>query len=151
IYVYDQLGQLKVTLPVEAGRAPLGMVTDANFLYVNEVLNGDILRYDLPVTPTSKPRVYDVCGGFLVAFGLGAPGAQFCALNAVDLGPDGRLYMSDNGAGPSFSFSEKFRNGRIFVLDPRTGATSVWFDRDTRGELNVAFASFPEFGVNGVA
>jgi DNA-binding beta-propeller fold protein YncE len=152
IYVYDSAGALKVTLPIPAGQAPLGMVTDANFLYVNEVLNGDILQYQLPVTATSRPvRVFDICGGFLVAFGLGAPGKEFCALNANDLGPDGRLYMSDNGAGPSFSFSEKFRNGRIYVLDPRTGATSVWFDRDTRGELNVAFSSFPEFGVNGVA
>jgi hypothetical protein len=61
-------------------------------------------------------------------------------LNANDLGPDGRLYMSDNGAGPSFVFSDKYRNGRIFVLDPRTGASSVWFDRDTRGELDVAIA-----------
>ena len=151
IYVYNPSGGLKVALPIPAGRAPLGMVTDAQYLYVNEVLNGDVLRYELPVTEQSQPQVYDVCGGFLVAFGLGAPGREFCALNAIDMGPDGRLYMSDNGAGPSFSFSERFRNGRLFVLDPRTGASSVWFDQDTRGELNVAFASFPEFGVNGVA
>lgn len=151
IYVFDPSGALKVTLPIPEGRAPLGMVTDAQYLYVNEVLNGDVLRYDLPLTPSSEPRVYDVCGGFLAAFGIGAPPREFCALNAVDIGPDGRLYMSDNGAGPSFVFSDQFRNGRIFVLDPRSGASSVWFDRDTRGELNVAFASFPEFGVNGVA
>lgn len=151
IYVFDPSGALKVTLPVPEGRAPLGMVTNEQFLYVNDVLNGDVMRYDLPVTPTSQPQVYDVCGGFLAAFGMGAPGREFCALNAIDLGPDGRLYMSDNGAGPSFVFSERFRNGRLFVLDPRTGASSVWFDRDTRGELNVALASFPEFGVNGIA
>jgi len=152
IYVYDQLGALKVTLPFPTGKAPLGMVTDANFLYVNEVLNGDLLQYALPLTPTSQPlRTFDICGGFLVAFNLGAPGKEFCALNANDIGPDGRVYMTDNGAGPSFSFSEKFRNGRIYVLDPRTGATSVWFDRDTKRELDVAFASFPEFGVNGIA
>jgi hypothetical protein len=134
------------------GRAPLGMAADRNYLYVNEVLNGDILRYTLPVTSNSVPeRVYDICGGFIVAFGLGAPGAEFCALNANDLGPDGRLYMSDNGAGPSFVFSEDYRNGRLFVLDPVTGGSSVWFDGDTRGELNVAMAANPEFGVNGIA
>jgi DNA-binding beta-propeller fold protein YncE len=48
-------------------------------------------------------------------------------------------------------FSERFRNGRIFVLDPRTGASGVWFDGDTRRELDVAIAGFPEFGVNGIA
>lgn len=151
IYVYDRLGRLRTTLTIPAGQAPLGMVTDDKYLYVNEVLNGDVLRYNLPLTSTSKPVVYDICGGFLVAFGLGKPGTEFCALNANDLGPDGRLYMSDNGAGPSFAFSDRFRNGRIFVLDPKTGATSVWFDADTRGELNVQIAGFPEFGVNGVA
>jgi sugar lactone lactonase YvrE len=152
IYVYNPSGGLKVTLPIPEGRAPLGMVTNDKYLYVNEVLNGDILRYDLPVTESSQPsRIYDICGGFLAAFGIGAPPEQFCALNANDLGPDGRLYISDNGAGPSFVFSERFRNGRIWVLNPETGESGVWFDQDTRGELNVAFASFPEFGVNGVA
>jgi sugar lactone lactonase YvrE len=151
IYIYNPGGGLEVSLPVPLGRAPLGMVTDEQYLYVNDVLNGDVLRYDLPVTEQSEPHVYDVCGGFLVAFGLGAPGREFCALNANDIGPDGRLYISDNGAGPSFVFSEDFRNGRIFVLDPRTGASAVWFDEDIRGELDVAIAGFPEFGVNGVA
>jgi sugar lactone lactonase YvrE len=157
IYVYDPAGRLdaRISVPMDnlpLGRAPLGMVADRDYLYVNEVLNGDILRYRLPVTSASLPeRVYDICGGFIVAFGQGEPGKEFCALNANDLGPDGRLYMSDNGAGPSFVFSENFRNGRLFVLDPRTGESAVWFDRDTRGELDVAIAAFPEFGVNGIA
>lgn len=149
IYVFSPLGTLKVALPIPEARAPLGMVTDSQYLYVNDVLNGDVLRYELPVTEQSQPQVYNVCGGFLAAFGIGE--GEFCALNANDIGPDGRLYMSDNGAGPSFVFSERFRNGRLFVLDPDTGASSVWFDQDTRGELDVAFASFPEFGVNGIA
>jgi sugar lactone lactonase YvrE len=151
IYVWDLIGRLRTTVKIAAGQAPLGMVTTDRHLYVNEVLNGDILRYELPLTSNSVPVVYDVCGGFLVAFGAGKPGSDFCALNANDIGPDGRLYISDNGAGPGFVFSDRFRNGRIFVLDPRTGAASVWFDGDTRGELNVAIAGFPEFGVNGVA
>ena len=149
IYVFNPLGGLQVSLPVPQGRAPLGMATNEQYLYVNDVLNGDILQYRLPVTDRSQPAVYDVCGGFLAAFGLNE--GEFCALNANDLGPDGRLYISDNGAGPSFVFSERFRNGRIWVFDPRTGTSGVWFDGDTRRELDVAFSSFPEFGVNGVA
>jgi sugar lactone lactonase YvrE len=149
IDVFDPSGQLIVSHPVPEGRAPLGMVADERFLYVNDVLNGDILRYTLPLTETSMPEVYDLCGGFLAAFGIGQ--GEFCALNSNALGRDGRLYISDNGAGPSFVFSENFRNGRIFVLDPRTGASSVWFDGDTRAELDVPFAAFPEFGVNGIA
>ena len=151
IYVYEPGGRLRTALPTPHDTAPLGMVTDERYLYVNEVLYGSILIYDLPLTVDSVPRVYNICGGFLAAFGVGTPGKEFCALNANDLGPDGRLYISDNGAGPSFTGSEKFRNGRIWVLDPRTGASGVWFDQDTRGELNVALSSFPEFGANGVA
>jgi sugar lactone lactonase YvrE len=157
IYVFDPSGRLdaRITVPMDGlplGRAPLGMAIDRNYLYVNEVLNGDVLRYTLPVTSNSVPdRVYDICGGFIVAFGLAAPGAEFCALNDMDIAPDGRVIMGDNGAGPTFVFSEDFRNGRLFVLDPRTGASSVWFDADTRRELDVAIAGFPEFGVNGLA
>lgn len=162
IYVWDPAGRLMVTMPIPSGRAPLGMVTSCHNpsrtcpagtqkLYVNDVLNGDMMVYDLPLTATSRPVVYDICGGFLAAFGIGAPPEQFCALNANDIGPDGRVYISDNGAGPSFVFSDKFRNGRIFVFDPRNGASAVWFDQDTRRELDVQIGGFPEFGVNGVA
>jgi len=162
IYVWDPAGRLTVTVPVPSGRAPLGMVTSCHNpsrtcpagtqkLYVNDVLNGDMMVYDLPLTATSRPVVYDICGGFLAAFGIGAPPEQFCALNANDIGPDGRVYISDNGAGPSFVYSDKFRNGRIFVFDPRNGASAVWFDQDTRRELDVQIGGSPEFGVNGVA
>ena len=144
IYVYSQSGQLKTSLPMPAGVVPLGMVTTATDLYVNDVFNGDLLRYTLPVTSTSTPvRTYNICGGFVVAFG--APG-DFCGLNANDVGPDGRIYMSDNGAGPSVVGPPGFLRGRIFVVDPETGASSVFF---ANRELNVA--GFPEFGVNGVA
>ena len=154
IYVFDYIGRLTATVEVPKddlplGRAPLGMVTDEKYLYVNEVLNGDVLRYDLPLTSSSVPSfVYHICGGFIVAFGLRT--GDFCALNANDIGPDGRIYMSDNGAGPSFVGSDKYRKGRIFVLDPRTGKVQIWFT-GVRGELDVAIAGFPEFGVNGVA
>ena len=36
------------------------------------------------------------------------------------------------------------------MLDPTTGKSSVWF-KGLKGELDVRIASFPEFGVNGVA
>jgi sugar lactone lactonase YvrE len=156
IYVYNEVGSRIATVEVPdddlpLGRAPLGMVVskDNKYLYVNEVLNGDVLRYDLPVTDKSKPSfVYNVCGGFIVAFGLSDE--EFCALNANDIGPDGRIYISDNGAGPSFVFSDKYRKGRIYVLDPMTGVSQIWF-KGLKGELDVRIASFPEFGVNGVA
>jgi sugar lactone lactonase YvrE len=156
IYVYDEIGRLTATVKVPdddlpLGRAPLGMVTsvDQKYLYVNEVLNGDVLRYDLPLTDDSEPSfVYNICGGFIVAFGLSE--GEFCALNANDIGPDGRLYISDNGAGPSFVFTDKYRKGRLWVLDPKTGKSSEWF-KGLKGELDVRLASFPEFGVNGVA
>jgi DNA-binding beta-propeller fold protein YncE len=108
-----------------------------------------VLRYDLPLTDDSEPSfVYHICGGFIVAFGLS--NGEFCGLNANDIGPDGRLYISDNGAGPSFVFTDKYRKGRIWVLDPVTGQVKVWF-KGLKGELDVAIAGFPEFGVNGVA
>ena len=37
------------------------------------------------------------------------------------------------------------------MLDPKTGASGVWFDQDTKRELDVQIGGFPEFGVNGVA
>ena len=57
IYIFNPLGGLSVSLPIPQGRAPLGMVTNEQFLYVNDVLNGDILRYQLPVTNRSEPFV----------------------------------------------------------------------------------------------
>jgi DNA-binding beta-propeller fold protein YncE len=109
-------------------RVPLGMVVAGNKLYVNDVLYGDLLEYTLPLTLSSVPVVYDVCGGFIIAFGLGLPG-EFCALNA---------------AGDVGIF-----NGRIMVVDPSTGTVGEFYDGDAAGELDVA--GFPPFGVNGVA
>lgn len=127
-------------------RVPLGMVVAGNKLYVNDVFNGDLLQYTLPLTATSVPVVYDVCGGFVVAFG--SPG-EFCALNANDELPDGRIVISDNGAGDFNEF-----NGRLMFVDPSKSpadptAVGEFYDGDAAGELDVA--GFPPFGVNGVA
>ena len=86
------------------------MVVAGSKLYVNDVFNGDLLEFLLPLTVASVPVVYDVCGGFVVAFGF--PG-EFCALNANDVLSDGRVAVPDNGAG-DFGFL----NGRIMVVDP---------------------------------
>lgn len=142
IYTFSPNGRLLTSTPLAPFVVPLGMVAVGNSLYVNDVINGDVLRFTLPLTPTSVPAfTYDICGGFVVAFG--APG-EFCALNANDEGPGGLIYVSDNGAG-DFGFT----NGRIWVLDPVSGLSSVFFDST---ELDVAAPpAFPQFGVNGVA
>jgi sugar lactone lactonase YvrE len=117
------------------------MVVADGALYVNDVFNGDVLKYSLPLGATSAPaRTYDICGGFAVV--VGGPG-QFCALNDIVAGPTSRLYMSDNGAG----FVSQL-NGRIFELDPVGGTTSVFLD-PSGPELDVD--GFPSFGVNGIA
>ena len=79
------------------------------------------------VTDTSTPEAaYDVCGGFLVAFGLPVKNnGPFCALNDMKRGPDGRLYIADNGAGPAFVFSPYCETGHIWELNPADGTSSV--------------------------
>jgi sugar lactone lactonase YvrE len=124
------------------------MMAVGQTLYVNDVLNGKVLRYSLPLTATSLPtQTYSICGGFVVAFG--APG-EFCALNANDVGPDERIYVTDNGAGANVAFpgSPAFPNGRIFVLDPGTGTATVWLDP---AQFDVSPTGFPPFGANGIA
>lgn len=163
IYTFGSNGRLKTSTPLPefgslgAPVVPLGMVVSGSNLFANDVFNGDAHWLELELTPSSSPvAVFHICGGFVSAFF--DPGA-FCALNANDVGPDGRVYMSDNGAGPNVIagagavFQDSFLNGRIFVLDPTTGASSVFFDSD---ELDVGGPShdpsaFPEFGVNGIA
>jgi sugar lactone lactonase YvrE len=140
IYTFSPNGTLVTSTPLAPFVVPLGMVAVGSNLYVNDVINGDVLKFTLPLTPSSVPTTYDICGGFVVAFG--APG-QFCAFNAIDVGPDARLFVSDNGAG-DFGFT----NGRIWVLDPVSGLSSVFFDS---AELDVDMTGFPHFGVNGVA
>ena len=69
--------------------------------------HGQVDRYRLPLTNTSTPEAtYNVCGGFLVAFGLPVKNnGPFSRLHAMKLGLNGRLYIADNGAGPAFVFN----------------------------------------------
>jgi hypothetical protein len=115
-------------------------------LYVIDVFYGQVDRYELPLTDTSTPEAtYNVCGGFLVAFGLPVKNnGPFCALNDMKLGPDGRLYMADNGAGPAFVYSPNFETGHIWVLNPKDGTSSVFYSNPV---LNVDPNSAPPFGV----
>jgi DNA-binding beta-propeller fold protein YncE len=143
IYTFGTNGRLKTSTPLPPFVVPLGMVVAGDDLFVNDVWNGDVLRYKLPLRASSVPaQTYDICGGFAVAFG--GPGV-FCALNANDVGPDSRVYPSDNGAG-DFGITE----GRIWVLDPTTGASSVFFDNPAL-DIPEMPPGFPPFGVNGVA
>jgi hypothetical protein len=153
IYTFGPDGQLKTATPMADFVIPLGVWAVGDLLYVNDVWNGDEMQYALPLTDTSVPlQTFHICGGFKAAF-FDPP--SFCALNANYLGPDGRIYMSDNGAGPTFvGGSTAFTHGRIWVLDPPTGASGMFF---ARSELDIDLNQVPPiginppFGVNGIA
>lgn len=139
IYVFDSSAELRVSVPVPNGVIPLGMIVVGRTLYVNDVINGDILAYSLPLREDSRPaRTYDICGGYLVAFG--APGT-FCALNDITRGPDGGLYSSDNGDASINQIT-----GRVYRLYPESGESSVFFQDPVLNAMG-----FPTFGVNGIS
>jgi hypothetical protein len=148
IFVYDANGALKSATPFlgcEGGlmAAPLGMHVIGNQLFVIDVFTGVVHRYNLPLTNTSTPdRSYPICGGFFAAFGPDP--STFCALNDMKKGPDDRLYLANNAAGPLFVFSNCCLTGQIFVLDPVSGASSVFYQNPA---LNVDVTQGPQFGV----
>jgi hypothetical protein len=146
IFTYDRFGHLLAQTPFVPCGAPLGMQAVGDKLYVIDVFYGQVDRYQLPLTDTSTPdATYNICGGFLVAFGLPVKnGGSFCALNDMKLGPDGRLYMADNGAGPAFVFSTNFETGRIWELNPVDGTSGIFYSNEV---LNVDPNSAPPFGV----
>ncbi len=146
IFTYDKFGHLVAQTPFVPCGAPLGMQAIGHKLYVIDVFYGQVDRYQLPLTDTSTPEAtYDVCGGFLVAFGLPVKNnGPFCALNDMKLGPDGRLYMADNGAGPAFVYSPNYETGHIWELNPKDGTSSVFYSDPV---LNVDPNSAPPFGV----
>ena len=142
ILTYNRFGHLVTQTPFTQCSAPLGMQAVGDKLYVIDVFFGQVNRYQLPLTNTSAPETtYSICGGFLVAFGL--PGT-FCALNDMKLGPDGRLYIADNGAGPAFVGSSNFETGHIWVLNPVDGTSGIFYSNEV---LNVDPNSAPPFGV----
>ncbi|HLJ87085.1 MAG TPA: hypothetical protein VKZ53_09685 [Candidatus Angelobacter sp.] len=175
IYVFGQDGELKTAMPMPSFSVPLGIWVVKDNLYINDVINGNELRYKLPLSPTSVPaQTYSICGGFKQSFPGGDP-ATFCALNGNYNGPDGRIYMADNGAGPDVA-PPGFLKGRIFALDPVTGVSSQFFPppggsspsqtpnacgstpvsqpdprTDPSTALDIVVGGFPEFGVNGIA
>lgn len=118
IYAFGPNGTLKTSTPVPTGVVPLGCIISGSQLFVNDVINGNELMYDLPLTNTSLPAMtFHICAGF-----VGNPG-PFCALNANYPGPDGRIYMSDNGDA---AYGDNI--GRIWALDPKTGNSSIFID-----------------------
>jgi hypothetical protein len=146
IFTYNQHGHLVAQTPFVPCGAPLGMQAIGNKLYVIDVFYGQVDRYQLPLTSTSAPdATYDICGGFLVAFGLPVKnGGPFCTLTDMKLGPDGRLYMTDTGAGPAFVFSPNFETGRIWEFNPTDGTSGIFYSNEV---LNVDPNSAPPFGV----
>jgi sugar lactone lactonase YvrE len=154
IYVFGSDGKLKTSVPLPEGFVPLGMVATCRELYVANVFGGDIAEFKTPLQTGSTPsRIFDLCGGFLAAFG--APGV-FCALNDLDIGRlDGFVYATDNGAGPGafppgFPHNPEFNKGKIYRLNPLTGKSEVFF-ADSRLNVGNNGLNFPPFGVNGIA
>jgi sugar lactone lactonase YvrE len=115
IYKFNRQGRLVTSTPTPQGVVPLGCTVTNNKFYMNDVFGGDELEYELPLTASSVPSIYHICGGF-----IGNPG-PVCGLNANYAGPDGRIYMSDNGAGLFGDFI-----GRIWVLNPRDGSAEIF-------------------------
>jgi sugar lactone lactonase YvrE len=149
IYMWDPNGNLVTSTAMPAGVVPLALNVLGNNLFVVDVLTGRMLKYNLPMADNSTPvGTFPICGGFAVAFGApDTTGRGFCALNDMVPGPDGRLYMSDNGAGPDVTGPPGFLNGRIFFFDPTNNTSGVFLD-PPGPELDIA--GFPEFGVNGI-
>jgi hypothetical protein len=110
----------------------LGCIVSGNSFYMNDVYNGDEYQYTLPLNANSQPtKVFHICGGF-----TGQPG-PLCAINANYVGPDGRVYVSDNGAA---LFGDTI--GRIWVVNPQTGTSSIFLDSST-GATAIAVANLP--------
>ena len=147
IDVFGHNGKLKTQTPVPTGVVPLGCIISGSQLFINDVFNGNELLYDLPLTDTSVPaRTFPICGGF-----VGNPG-PLCALNANYPGPDGRIYMTDNGEAEFGDFT-----GKIWVLDPITGVSSVFIAPPQLAVKSVPIADYVPtgtvlpFSANGIA
>jgi sugar lactone lactonase YvrE len=130
VYQFSPKGNLVSATPVKTGVVPLGCIVSGNSLYFNDVYNGDEYQYTLPLTASSQPtKVFHICGGF-----TGKPG-PLCAMNANYPGPDGNIYISDNGAALFGDFI-----GRIWELNPATGNSSIFLDSST-GATAIAVAN----------
>ena len=134
IYTFGRDGELLAATPTPTGVVPLGCTVSGDKFYMNDVYNGNELEYTLPLTETSLPNTYAICNGFFHQ--------PFCALNANYPGPDGRIYMSDNGAALFGDFI-----GRIWVLDPKTGSATIFLD--TQAQLGVAQLPAVDYVSNG--
>jgi len=141
IHVFDRHGNLITSTPTPGPQgpgdfpvAPLGCFVSGKKLYVNDVVHGTELEYQLPLNAMSTPHFYPVCGG---PFG-GAPNSATpqCFLNANYVGPDKRIYISDNGDALTTPLNFNDRIGRIWVLDPDTGIAARFIDNPP--ELAVA-------------
>ncbi len=146
IYAFNRQGKLVSATPTPNGVVPLGCTVSGHKFYVNSVFAGDELEYTLPLSETSLPNTYHVCGGF-----VGNPGLP-CGLNANYVGPDHRVYMTDNGAALFGLFT-----GRIWVLDPKTGSASVFIAPSELAVANLPLSNYvPDgtvlpYSANGLA
>ncbi len=147
IDVFGPDGKLKTSTPVPTGVIPLGCAISGSQFFMNDVFNGNELLYNLPLTDTTLPTTtFPICGGL-----VGNPG-PVCLLNANYPGPDGRIYMSDNGYAVYGDYI-----GRIWVLDPKTGVSSVFISTPQLSVKNVPLTQYVPtgtvlpFSANGIA
>jgi sugar lactone lactonase YvrE len=153
VYTFSPRGELLASTQLEAGVVPLGCFVVGKKFYMNNVISGTEVVFNLPSDPT-QPLIPDttfkICDGFPV-----------CAINANYVGPDGRIYISDNGdATPPFG-TPNFK-GRIWVVDPNGGAHAQFFPTDDNDipALDITkgppFVPAPDatrlpFSINGIA
>ena len=115
IHVFDRNGNLITSTPTPGAQnasdfpvAPLGCFVSGRKLYVNDVVHGSELMYTLPLHDADLPHTtYPVCGGPFGAPNTAHP--QQCFLNANYVGPDKRIYISDNGDALTapFNFNDR--------------------------------------------
>jgi sugar lactone lactonase YvrE len=142
IHVFSPQGNLISSTPTPGPQgpgdfptAPLGCFVSGRKLFVNDVVHGSELEYTLPLHDQDSPHtIYPVCGGPFGAPGTAHP--QQCFLNANYVGPDKRIYISDNGDALTTPLPFNDRIGRIWVLDPDTGIAAPFIDNPP--ELRVA-------------
>jgi sugar lactone lactonase YvrE len=151
VYTFSHRGELLASTQLDTGVVPLGCFVVGKKFYMNNVISGTEIVFNLPSDPTQPlipDTTYKICDAF-----------PACALNANYVGPDGRIYMSDNGdAAPPFGSPN--RKGRIWVVGPNGEAPSLFYppnDSDipaldvTVGPPFVPTGTALPFSINGIA
>jgi len=136
VYTFSRHGELLASTELETGVVPLGCFVVGKKFYMNNVIGGTEVVFNIPSDPT-QPLIPDttfkICDGFPV-----------CAINANYVGPDGRIYISDNGdATPPFG-QPNFK-GRIWVVGPNGEAPAQFFPTNNGDVPELDITNGPPF------